>query len=127
MAEQKQAVKKNLLKTGRPKLLVTIVARDKADSILDLIQTHKANMQLSIMAQGTATPRQLDFLGLSGNQDKAVILSVVREDMADGLLDAIETRFNTVKNSKGIAFTMPMASVIGVSVFKFLTDDRTGL
>ena len=126
MAEAKasQNEKKNLLKTGRPMLLVTIVDSSKADSLNDLIQTFEVNLQLSVQAQGTADPHQLDLLGLRSDPDKAVILGVVREDRADELLDAIENRFNTVRNSKGIAFTVPMSSVIGVSLFRFLVNDR---
>jgi len=32
--------------------------------------------------------------------------------------------FKTMKNGKGIAFTVPMTSVIGVSIYGFLSNNR---
>jgi nitrogen regulatory protein PII len=56
--------------------------------------------------------------------DKTVIFSVIREDTSTQALNAIEEKFNTIKNGKGIAYTIPLTSVIGVSIYGFLSNNR---
>lgn len=104
-------------------LMITIVNRNKADFYMDLIQSFEVNMQLAIPAQGTANEEIKSFLGLV-DTDKAVIFSVIREDAAKKALRAIEEKFRTIKNGKGIAYTIPLTSVIGVSIFGFLSNNR---
>lgn len=109
--------------SGRLEVLITIVNRKKADFYMDLIQSFDVNMQFVAMGQGTADIETLNILGLA-DSDKAVIFSVIRDDMAEEALTAIEEKFKTIKEGKGIAFTVPMSSVIGVSIFGFLSDNR---
>ncbi|MBQ7322155.1 MAG: hypothetical protein IJW99_08670 [Clostridia bacterium] len=104
-------------------LMITIVNRNKADFYMDLIQSFDVNMQLAIPAQGTANAEIRSILGLV-ETDKTVIFSVIRENQAVQALNAIEERFRTIKNGKGIAYTIPLTSVIGVSIFGFLSNNR---
>jgi hypothetical protein len=53
-----------------------------------------------------------------------VILSVIRAEKAAATLKELQNKFDTVKNGKGIAFTVPMSSVIGVTAYRFLADQR---
>lgn len=64
------------------------------------------------------------MLGL--NLHKAVILSVVREDMVDPIMKCLETKFATIKNGKGIAFAVPLSSIIGVNMYQFLSNNKQG-
>lgn len=73
---------------------------------------------------GTATSELTDLLGL--NRHKAVILSVVREDLVDMILDRLEEKFTTIRKGKGIAFAVPLSSVIGVNLYRFLSNNRMG-
>ena len=66
------------------------------------------------------------MLGLE-DSDKGVIFSVLREDKAQEALHALEEKFQTLKNGKGIAFTIPMTSVIGASIYRFLSNHRNNL
>lgn len=116
--EQKHNVTQNKLE-----LLVTIVNRNKADFYVDLIQSFEVNMQVVALGQGTADAAMLDFLGLAGSE-KAVIFSVIREDKIPKALRLIEEKFNTIKGGKGIAWTVSLSSVIGVSIFGFLSNNR---
>ena len=104
-------------------LMITIVNRNKADFYMDLIQSFDVNMQLAVPAQGTANAEIKSILGLV-ETDKAVILSVIREDISTQALNAIEEKFQTIKNGQGIAYTIPLTSVIGVSIFGFLSNNR---
>ena len=105
------------------KLLVTVVNRNKTEFFIDLIGDLGANMQAIVPAQGTARSDMLHLLGLE-DSDKSVIFSAVREDLALTVMQGLEEKFHTLKNGKGIAFTVPMTSVIGVAIYRFLSDNR---
>lgn len=104
------------------KLLFTVVDRSKAEFYLDFISQYEVNCQLVVSGMGTATSQFVDMLGL--NLQKAVILSVVREDQMDALLNKIEEKFATIKNGKGVAFAVPLSSVIGVNLYQFMSNNR---
>ncbi len=105
------------------KLLITVVNRVKSEYYADLIQSHGANIQCFVSALGTDNSQVLDLIGLADDR-KSAIFSVIRADRAPELLEVLSERFRTIKNGKGIAFTVPLTSLIGVSVYKFLADKR---
>ena len=101
------------------KMLVTIVNRNKTEFFLDLLSGEDVNFQTSIPAQGTAGSETLRLLGLT-NSDKSVLISIVREDKAEDILRLLDDKFQSVRGGKGIAFTIPLSSVIGVAIYRFL-------
>ena len=102
-------------------LLFTVVNRDKADFYTDLISSFEVNMQLSLSASGTAGTKMLELLGLA-NSEKAVILSVIKRERSAEALSTLEEKFKTVRGGKGIAYTVPMTSTIGVAIYQFLSN-----
>lgn len=106
------------------KLLFTVVDRPKGEFYLDVISQFDVNCQMVVGGMGTANSGLVELLGL--NIHKAVILSVIREDMADAVLNCLEDKFATIRNGKGIAFAVPLSSVIGVNLYQFLSDNRMG-
>ncbi len=104
-------------------ILITVVNRVKAEFYMDLIQSFEVNMQLALPAQGTANSEMLSLLGLAGSE-KSVIISVIREDMVKTVLNELKDKFQTIKNGSGIAYTIPMSSVIGVAVYGFLSNNK---
>ncbi len=105
------------------KLLVTVVDRTKTLFYTDLLEEFEVNMQTVIYGTGTADEALLNYLGFA-NSDKAVILSFVREDKVKSILETLAEKFEKVKNGKGIAFTIPLKSIIGVSIYQFLSNNR---
>ena len=100
------------------KLLVTVVDRQKGEFYLDVISQFDVNCQMVMGGLGTATSDLVELLGLEPH--KAVILSVVREDMVDTIMNTLEDKFSTIRNGKGISFAIPLSSVIGVNLYRFL-------
>ena len=121
MPKKKQAAA--MQAPSKLKLLITIVNREKADFYMDLIQTFDVNMQFRASARGTASSDILHMMGLA-QTEKAVIFSVIREDRVKAALEALSARFATIKNGKGIAYTVPMSGMIGVSLYHFFADNR---
>ncbi len=102
-------------------VLMAVVGNEKAAYYSSIIQSHQANLQLSVPAKGTA-PLILDFLGLT-DRPKTLIVSVVRSDQADELIERLEELFAKGKTYGGLAFTVPMTSVIGTLSYGFLSND----
>ncbi len=105
------------------KVLVTVVNRSKALFYLDLLEQYEVNMQMTILGKGTADSEMLSYLGLA-ETNKAVILSIVREDKVKEIFETLNEKFDKIKNGKGIAYTIPMKSVIGVSIYQFLSNAK---
>ena len=104
------------------KLLFTVVDRQKGEFYLDVISQFDVNCQMIMGGLGTAASELVELLGLESH--KAVILSVVREDLVDTVMNTLEDKFATIRNGKGIAFAVPLSSVIGVNMYRFLSDRR---
>ena len=122
---RKTAVKKKDVNDGfkKLKLLVTVVNRSKTEFFMDFLTAYEINFQTAVLGQGTARSEMMYMLGLE-DSDKGVIFSVLREDKAEDALRGLDEKFHTLKNGKGIAFTIPMSSVIGVAIYRFLSNHR---
>ena len=124
MANTEKNTKTQKNKNLAPKklqLLVTVVNRKKAEFYADFLQEFEVNMQLSLAAEGTANTEMLNLLGLS-DSEKSVIFSIIKEEKAAAALAALEEKFATIKNGKGIAYTIPMTGTIGVAIYQFLAN-----
>ena len=108
------------------KLLVTVVNRTKAEFFADFLQYYEVNLQLITRAKGTAGSEMLHYMGLE-ESEKTVIFSLIREDRAEEALQAVEEKFRTLRNGKGIAFTIPLSGVMGVAIYQFLANNKMTL
>ena len=106
------------------KLLFTVVDRPKQEFYLDVLSQFEVNLQTVVAGKGTATSELVDMLGL--NIHKATIISVVREDRVEEIMNCLEDKFATIKNGKGVAFAVPLSSVIGVNIYQFLSNNKLG-
>lgn len=104
------------------KLLFTVVDREKAEFYLDVLSQFDVNFQIVTPGMGTANSELVSLLGL--NMHKAVIVSVVREDHVDTVMNTLEDKFETIKNGKGISFAVPLSSIIGVNLYRFMSNNR---
>ncbi len=114
----------NTVTNNRLQLLVTVINRNKTEYYADLIQSFDVNMQAIALAHGTADAKTMRYLGLT-DTDKSVIFSVIQENRLSDALYTLEDRFRTVKGGKGIAYTLPLSSVIGTLLFGFLSNNKT--
>ncbi len=133
MKEPRKAVKNEKLKgtsngakasPNKLKLLIVIVDSAKSEYYSDLLQEFEINMRMIFSGRGTAQTEILSLLGLAGSE-KSVIIGTVRGDRAKDALSALEEKFKTIKNGKGVACTVPLTSTIGVTLYRFLSNIRT--
>ena len=90
---------------------------------MDYLTSLGINFQTSMAGHGTASSDTMYLLGLE-NSDKGVIFSVLREDLVPVALQGLEEKFHTIRNGKGIAFTVPLTGTIGVAIYQFLSNNR---
>lgn len=106
------------------KLLFTIVDKPKGEFYMDVISQFDVNYQMVLGGLGTARSELVELLGLE--PQKAVVISVIREDLAETVMQCLEDKFTTIRGGKGVAFAIPLSSVIGVNAYRFLSDNRIG-
>ncbi len=104
------------LEIKKIKLLFIIVDRGQAIKYLRENEKHDVTTQMVLLGHGTASIA-LDYLGL-GDIKKDVILSIIKAEKSEEIMASIEKK---IKQAKGIAFTVPISSMIGLSIYKFIT------
>ena len=119
MAKNERAARSAVKKL---KLIFTVVDRPKGDFYMDVLGGFDVNDQMFLSGQGTASSELVDLLGL--NPEKAVIVSVAREDEVPKIMNTLEAKFKTVRGGNGVAFAVPLSSIIGVNNYQFLSNNR---
>ena len=122
---EKAAAQSGMTAPKKLMLLFTIVNRSKAEFYTDVLQKFEINMQTVIAANGTANTSVQSLLGLT-DLSKSIIISVRRRDKCKAALAELDEKFRTVKGGKGIAYTVPMTSTIGVAIYQFLSNTTGG-
>lgn len=123
-AREKRTANPNTVTSNRLEMMITVVGRSKAEYYLDLIQSFDVNMQVMALAEGTADAKTMRYLGLTDNE-KSVIFSIIQEESIPDALHTLGEKFASLKGGKGIAFTVPLTSVIGKLLFGFLSNNRS--
>lgn len=100
-------------------LLITVVPRRKAEFYVDLIASFECNMQLEVSSFGTS-----GVFGLSNDLEKQTIFSVIRQDRVADVMAVLNQKFSTIRGGKGLAFTVPLTSMVGVSSYQFLSNKQ---
>lgn len=117
---QKRKTKSNKTPSAPNKLfaLITVVNRKKEDYYIDLLQGFGVNASYSFVAKGTAPSELASSLGIY-DSDKSVIISIIVEERLKSALDILESKFSSIRDGKGIAFTIPFSSIIGSTIYQF--------
>ena len=118
-------IKQAMSAPKRLMLLFTVVNRNKTELFVDLLTGFEVNMQMVLSAHGTANQQVQELLGLT-DSDKSVIVSVIRRENAKAALAMLDEKFKTVRGGKGIAYTVPLTSTIGVAIYQFLSNTQGG-
>ncbi len=100
-------------------LLVTVVPRRKAEYYVDLISSFECNMQLEVTSFGTS-----GVFGLGYDIEKQTIFSVIRQDRVAETITTLNEKFTTIRGGKGLAFTVPLTGMVGVSSYQFLSNKQ---
>ncbi len=113
----------NVSKTDIKKLsmFITIVNRGQGNFVLKLFESEGANAQFVQYGEGTAQKEIRDILGIEDNS-KEIIISLISQDKIDSAKRELEAFFKVSKRNRGIGFSIPMTSLIGMKFYQFLVD-----
>lgn len=102
-------------------VIVLVVNKRKNDFYVDLLQENEVNICLTTLGEGTYKGNIIT--GLENiDMEKSVIFGIVRQDREKDILALLNDKFNNVRGGKGVAFSIPLSSVIGVPSYKFLAN-----
>ena len=100
---------------------VTIVSRGQGQTIVKFMQSVGSSAQFIFTGNGTANKQILDILNIADNK-KDVVISLIKADLSPTIKQELDAFFAANKRNKGIGFSIPMTSIIGVNFYRFLTD-----
>lgn len=104
---------------------IVIVNYGQSGAICDLFKQHHSTVQFIKYAEGTARKTINAILNVSDTR-KEIIYGIMAEEYVDDFKKEIDTYFKAGKWNAGIAFTIEMKSIIGVKMYKFLTQTVRG-
>lgn len=100
--------------------IITVVNRSKADFYMDFLQSYEINMQTALAAHGTE--KKAGTFSNAAYTEKAVLISIARDEKKKDILDALQDKFDSVRGGGGIAYAVPLTGVIGVAIYSFLSN-----
>ncbi|MBQ2204570.1 MAG: hypothetical protein II411_01590 [Lachnospiraceae bacterium] len=115
--------KTKLVSSKKLSVLITIVKKQKADYYLDLLEQFNVNMQLSMVGNGTT--QSTVFTDEVGT--KAVIFTFITDDKLPAAIKLLKEKFDEIRDGKGVCFSVPFSSVMGVTFFNFLSNNKGNL
>lgn len=120
----KKEIKKvaNQEKKSPLSLFITIVNRGNASPIISLFNSIGCSAQFVQSGEGTARKEVYDILGLVDNS-KDIVLSIVKRDDVEAITKELNAFFLSNKHNKGVAFSIPFSSIIGLKAYHFLIND----
>ena len=103
---------------------MTIVDRERAQTMETICQNLKLPLTLTMLCQGTATSEHLSLYGLA-QKDKALISTVADREQTQKLMRAAKIRMFIDIPGNGIMLSVPIKSVGGGRTMAYLTDNKT--
>ena len=104
---------------------VIIVNFGQGNNIIRLLKNNHSSAQFTQSGEGTATKQIRAILSIEENR-KEIIYSLVREEYVPEIKRELEAYFAASKKNAGVAFTIDLESIVGVKLYKFLTQTVRG-
>jgi len=105
--------KKSSENVRRVKMMVCIIGREDEAALTEICNEQCVSLHFSAIAFGTAKSNYLSYLGLD-EIEKRVVYSLIPDYCEERLLRAINKRLRLYLPGKGIAFTIPLATVSSI-------------
>jgi nitrogen regulatory protein P-II 1 len=107
---------------SKSKLLITIVNKGTASKVVRASKRAGCEGGTILPGKGTGHREHTNFLGLTFSPEKEVVFSIVNEDKAEHILNAISKTAKLGKPGNGVAFILNLKSVTGIA---HLLEDLT--
>jgi nitrogen regulatory protein PII len=102
---------------------MAVVPDGQADNVVKELVTADASMAFLTHGKGTASRDFYEVFGL-GEDRKQIVASIIKLSSWLSVKNALKKRFAISEYTKGIAFTVRIDAICGVSIYKMITDNR---
>lgn len=116
--EQRQDLKKLVL-------YMVIVNFGQGSNVVRILKSNHSSAQFVQYGEGTANKQLRSILDIVDNR-KEIVYSLLREDCVSDCKKDIEAYFAASKRNAGVAFTIDLDTIVGVKLYKFLTQTVRG-
>ena len=107
------------------KFYIIIVNYGQGQNIVKLLKANHASAQFVQFGEGTATKQVRNILSIEDNR-KEIIYSFLREDLVNEFKKDLDAYFASSKRNAGVGFTIELDTIVGVKLYKFLTQTVRG-
>jgi nitrogen regulatory protein PII len=97
------------------KLIITIVNKGTANKVIDCSKKAGAEGATVVNGRGSSTDKSAKIFGIPIEPEKELILVVVEEEKAEGVMKQIEEDINIDEPGMGIAFMIDVEKVVGIN------------
>ena len=96
-------------------MVFAIVNSGYSGDIMEAVKACGATGGTIINSRGTANTEIEKFFGISISSEKEIVVILVKNELKDSILQAINKEVGLNKPGQGIVFSMPVDSVVGLS------------
>lgn len=96
------------------KALYIVVNAGFAEQVVDFIRSKGSSGATIINARGISC-LQKEILGISIDREKEVVLTIIDNETADQIMEAIKQNIAFKSEAHGICFTLPVAQAVGLA------------
>ena len=97
-------------------VILCILNRGFADTAMDAARAAGAKGGTILHGRGTAAPDAEKLFGITIQPEKEVVMILVADKIKDGVLKALYDTVGTGTDAQGIAFSLPVAQTVGLTV-----------
>ncbi len=106
-------------------LILCIVNTGFSDIVMDAAKEVGARGGTVIHARGTANKEAEEFFHITIQPDKEIVMILVTADIKDEVLHAVYKSAGLKTDGQGIAFSLPVNNVVGISGAVPVTTEKT--
>lgn len=108
--------------TTNTAMIVVIVNKGFAGEIMDVARAHGATGGTILSGKGTGGEKAKKFFAMSLEEEKEVVMILVKEELRAEIMRAVATEFGLDSPGRGIVFSLPVEETIGLSFLPFQED-----
>lgn len=105
-------------------LIVCIVNAGYSELVMDAAKEEGARGGTVIHAKGTANKEAEQYFKITIQPDKEMVLILVPEDIKDNVLHALYKSAGLKSEGQGIAFSMPVSHVVGLTAAPIIAEEK---
>ena len=109
----------NTTNTG---MIVVIVNKGFSGEVMDVARACGAAGGTILSGKGTGGEKAQKFFAMNLQEEKEVVLILVKEDIRPDIMRAVATEFGLDSPGKGIVFSLPVEESIGLNFVPFQED-----